>query len=64
MNDLSTDMCPIPNQNGTVCDSRVTWEVTPAEGAAYVACGQHVTAPLFRDKDKGLIPFCARPVSG
>ncbi|MFJ3877430.1 hypothetical protein ACIPW5_08240 [Streptomyces sp. NPDC090077] len=63
MNDVSTDMCPIPNQNGTVCDSHVVWEVTPAEGAVYVSCGHHITAPLYRDKEKGLTAFFARPVN-
>ncbi|MEU0403436.1 hypothetical protein ABZ318_25020 [Streptomyces sp. NPDC006197] len=61
MTDLNTDICPIPTLSGDPCESGVVWEVTPERDVApYLACGQHVTAPIMRAGE--LVPFTARPI--
>ncbi|MFI8823849.1 hypothetical protein [Streptomyces sp. NPDC053431] len=54
------DTCPVTVDAGGVCGAALRWEVTPEGGEAYVACGQHVTAPIMRAG--ALVPFTARPL--
>ncbi|MFB7517235.1 hypothetical protein [Streptomyces sp. NPDC056144] len=61
MTDINADICTIPTLSGEPCTSPVVWEVTPDRDVApYVACGQHVTAPIMRAE--GLVAFSARPI--
>ncbi|MFJ8851080.1 hypothetical protein [Streptomyces sp. NPDC102437] len=61
MTDINTDICSILTLAGDPCTSPVVWEVTPDRDVApYVACGQHVTAPIMRASE--LVPFSARPI--
>ncbi|MFI1975428.1 hypothetical protein [Streptomyces wedmorensis] len=61
MTDINTDICTIPTLSGDPCPSPAVWEVTPDRDVdPYVACGQHVTAPIMRTEL--LVPFSARPI--
>ncbi|SED86763.1 hypothetical protein [Streptomyces sp. TLI_105] len=61
MTDANTDTCPIPVDTNRTCGAALRWEVTPERIVEpYVACGQHVTAPIMRTGE--LVPFTARPI--
>ncbi|MET9735634.1 hypothetical protein ABZZ79_34915 [Streptomyces sp. NPDC006458] len=61
MTDLSTDACPITVNANRTCGAALRWEVTPERDVEpYVACGQHITAPITRSGE--LVPFSARPI--
>ncbi|ARF57083.1 hypothetical protein [Streptomyces gilvosporeus] len=52
--------CTAPKQNGDDCGAEAIWRVTPDGGDTYDACGQHITAPLFRNSPR--VPFIAVPI--
>lgn len=61
MTGMNTDTCPITVDANRTCGAALRWEVTPERDVEpYVACGQHITAPLMRAGE--LVAFTARPI--
>ncbi|MDV5142886.1 hypothetical protein R1T08_00725 [Streptomyces sp. SBC-4] len=61
MTETIAGICPIPVDANRTCGAALRWEVTPERDVEpYVACGQHITAPIMRASE--LVPFSARPI--